>query len=106
MQNNSTNQCDHALPATTAPVVNDLRPVMTGLSPAFRESTTGEVHLSRERDGKLSEDHSFFHLPLHWISKTAKNGEAMVLIPTIEAGYWRSTGFIAITKIIRLPLDS
>jgi len=30
----------------------------------------------------------------------------MTLIPTVEAGYWRPCGFIAIAKQIHLPLDS
>ncbi len=79
---------------------------MMGLSPAFRETTTGEIHLSRDLNGELSQHHSFFHLPKHWISESAACGQAMILIPTVEAGYWRSTGFITITKRIQLPLDS
>ena len=90
----------------SGPIIIDLKPVMTGLSPAFRETTTGEVHLSLDQNGELSNDHSFFHLPIHWISECAPSGEAMKLIHTIEAGYWRSTGFIALTKHIQLPLDS
>ena len=106
MLNNSEYQPNQTSYVSSAPVVSDLQPIMIGLSPAFRETTTGEVHLSRNQDGKLSGVHSFFHLPTHWISETAPCGDAMALIPTVEAGYWRSTGFIPITKRIKLPLDS
>ncbi|MEE9336299.1 MAG: hypothetical protein V3U65_19590 [Granulosicoccaceae bacterium] len=106
MLDNAESHTDQPSAVSSAPVVSDLKPVMTGLSPAFRESTTGEVHLSREKNGKLSQDHCFFHLPEHWIGECDSSGEAMSLIPTIEAGYWRSTGFIAIKKSIQLPLDS
>jgi len=106
MLTNSENRSDNTPSVSTAPVISDLKPVMNGLAPAFRETTTGEVHLSRDKNGDLSTDHSFFHLPPHWISESAPCGEAMTLIPSIEAGYWRSTGFIAITKRIQLPLDS
>ena len=106
MLNNSENQSEQTSCVSSAPVISDLKPIMTGLSPAFREKTTGEVHLSRDQNGELSQDHSFFHLPIHWISKSTPSGEAMTLIPTVEAGYWRTTGFIAISKCIQLPLDS
>jgi len=90
----------------STPVINDLKPVMEGLFPAFRDKKTGEIHLSLTQDGALSQDHSFFHLPDHWISKHNMQGDAITLIPTVEAGYWRSTGFIAVAKKIHLPLDS
>ena len=105
-QNKTIDQGVLVSSVTSAPLVTELKPVMTGLSPAFRDKTSGEVHLSRDVSGELSQDHSFFHLPLHWISESNIDGEAMALISTVEAGYWRSTGFIAITKSIRLPLDS
>lgn len=106
MLSNSENYAEKLSSVSSAPVISDLKPIMTGLSPAFREKTTGEVHLSRDENGELSQDHSFFHLPTQWVSKRDSFGVAMALIPTVEAGYWRSTGFIAITKQIQLPLDS
>lgn len=90
----------------TAPTVSDLQPVMHGLSPAFRDKATGAIHLSRTENGELANVHSFFHLPLNWVCKNSSNGADVTLISTVEAGYWRSTGFIAITKKIVLPLDS
>lgn len=100
------NQKQEASSNEATPVISDLKPVMEGLLPAFRDSKTGEVHLSLDKDGALAQDHSFFHLPNHWISELNVLGEAMTLIPTVEAGYWRSTGFIAVAKQIHLPLDS
>lgn len=106
MLSNLDNQSAQPSSVSSAPFISDLTPIMAGLSPAFRETTTGEIHLSRDFNGELSQHHSFFHLPAHWISKSAPCGEAMTLIPTVEAGYWRSIGFIPITKRIQLPLDS
>ena len=84
----------------------NMAPILVGLMPAFRDRQTGEVHLSREEDGKLASVHTFFHLPTEWIIDTACNGESLSLLTTVEAGYWRSTGFIPIAKRIMLPLDS
>ncbi|MBX2839224.1 MAG: hypothetical protein KTR35_20375 [Gammaproteobacteria bacterium] len=100
------NQMPNTSRKVSTPVINNLKPVMEGLIPAFRDSESGEVHLSLEQNGTLSTDHSFFNLPSHWVSGVNSLGEPMILIPSIEAGYWRSTGFIAIAKQIQLPLDS
>jgi len=106
MRQNTENHTQQRKDNFSTAVINDLKPVMEGLIPAFRESETGEVHLSLDQDGELAADHSFCHLPIYWISDFDRSGEAITLIPTVEAGYWRSTGFIAIAKKIQLPLDS
>jgi len=106
MLQNAVNKAAQRLGSSSLPVISDLKPVMKGLHPAFRDTKTGEVHLSLDQDGAIAKDHSFYNLPDHWISELNSFGEAMSLIPTVEAGYWRSTGFIAIAKQIHLPLDS
>ncbi|MBX2836195.1 MAG: hypothetical protein KTR35_05020 [Gammaproteobacteria bacterium] len=106
MLQNTEHKTQHRSGQSSTSVISDLKPVMEGLFPAFRDTKTGEVHLSLDQDGKLAQDHSFYNLPNHWISDVDGLGDAVTLIPTVVAGYWRSTGFIAIAKQIYLPLDS
>lgn len=106
MLQTAVNQNNRPTDSSSTPVINDLKPIMKGLYPAFRDSETGEVHLSLDQDGTLALDHSFFNLPQHWIGERNSTGDVMTLIPTVEAGYWRPCGFIAIAKQIHLPLDS
>ncbi|MBX2838333.1 MAG: hypothetical protein KTR35_15860 [Gammaproteobacteria bacterium] len=106
MQKHAETQRQHESFVSSTPVSGDMRPVMSGLIPAFRDTSTGEIHLSLDQNGEISTEHSFFHLPKHWVSHSTSSGEAMILMPTIEAGYWRPHHFIAITKHLRLPLDS
>jgi len=69
MLQTAVNQNNRPTDSTSTPVINDLKPIMKGLYPAFRDSETGEVHLSLDQDGTLALDHSFFNLPQHWIGE-------------------------------------
>ena len=80
--------------------------ITTGLQPAFRDRRTGETHLSLTDDGKPSTVHSFTRLPVEWIVERDRRGRALALHPAIIAGYWRGAGFIALTRVLELPLDA
>ena len=79
---------------------------MAGLWPAFRDSRTGETHLARTADGQRAVQHSFEHIPDHWVVERDAQGHAVCLHPAIQAGYWRSPDFFAFNAGLSLPLDS
>jgi hypothetical protein len=93
-------------PATVASTSLEIKTIMQGMLPAFKDASTGEIHLSLDKEGELSYDHSFDNLPEHWISGRVRSGEAMALIPSVIAGYWRPGYFITVRKNIQIPLDS
>ena len=80
--------------------------VTAGLQPAFRDQRTGETHLSLTDDGEPATVHSFTRLPAAWIVERDRRGRALALHPAIVAGYWRGAGFIALTRVLELPLDA
>ncbi len=84
----------------------DAESALVGFMPAFRNTSSGEVHLSRNADGELSLDHTFYHLPAEWVREIDTNGDSIALLPSIEAGFWRPSSFIPIASRIKLPLDS
>lgn len=75
----------------------DFPPAHNGLSPAFRDSRTGETHLAVTVDGTRSEVHEFHHLPAAWIVERDASGAPTALHPAIVAGYHRFDRF--------MPLD-
>jgi len=76
-----------------------------GLSPAFRDTRTGETHLARDAGGRLSRAHELHHLPAHWVEEHGVNGSPVSLRLFVVAGYHRPDRFLPLGREIELPLD-
>lgn len=57
-----------------------------GILPAFRHVSSGETHLSCEKDGTLAPVHRVDYLPSQWLTCNIDNSECK-LKDTIEKGY-------------------
>lgn len=57
-----------------------------GILPAFRHISSGETHLSCEKDGKLAPIHRVDFLPSKWLTCNIDNSECK-LKDSIEKGY-------------------
>jgi len=80
--------------------------LVTGLSPAFRDTRTGETHLASTALGEPSELHEFSYLPDHWVAERDASGEPVALHPAIVAGYHRFDRFLPIGSAFVLPIDA
>ena len=65
---------------------NQLRQRFMGILPAFRHVSSGETHLSCEKDGSLAPVHRVDYLPSQWLTCNIDNSECK-LKDCIEKGY-------------------
>lgn len=78
----------------------------SGLTPAYRDTFSGEVHLAMTDAGAVANMHTFDHLPETWIAQRDDQGRALALHPQIVAGFWRASRFIEIGQVLARPLDA
>ena len=80
--------------------------LVDGLTPAFRDTRTGETHLASTALGEPSKLHEFSCLPDHWVAERDASGEPVALHPAIVAGYHRFDRFLPIGSAFVLPIDA
>lgn len=80
--------------------------LLDGLQPAFKNTRTGELHLSQTKDGEPADVYEFTGLPDYWIAEHDNSGNAIALKPEVIAGYWVNGKFIALSKISSMPYDA
>lgn len=80
--------------------------LLDGLQPAFKNTRTGELHLSQTKDGEPADVHEFTGLPDYWIAEHDNSGNAIALKPEVIAGYWVNGKFIALTQLSTMPYDA
>ena len=61
----------------------------SGFVPAFKNSDSGEVELSRFCDGRLAPFHMIDGLPDHWIAEWDHQGRAVEIKSTVISGFVR-----------------
>lgn len=83
----------------------DLTQIAAGFTPAFRNLTDNETHLSTADDGTIAPEHRIDNLPIEWVSEWASNGYARSIIPSVIAGYIRADRFYTLPEIMQMPLD-
>lgn len=64
-----------------------------GFLPAFRDEDSGEVFLSRTRDGKVAPIHMLDGLPEHLVMQRDRCGRALRLVESVVAGFVRGERF-------------
>jgi hypothetical protein len=72
-----------------------------GFVPAFRDPSTGEVYLSRFRDGRLAPLHLLDGLPEEVVAQRAPDGRVTALKPGIVAGFERNGRFYDRQEVAR-----
>ena len=58
-----------------------------GFQPAFRDSDTGRIEVSRLQSGEPATMHIISWLPQEWAAETAADGAVMALKPGIDCGF-------------------
>ena len=61
-----------------------------GFMPAFIDSATGVVYLSRFDSGQLAPCHILDGLPAHLITERNENGKPLAALGTISAGFFKN----------------
>lgn len=64
-----------------------------GFLPAFRDEESGEVFLSRTRDGDIAPIHMIDGLPDHLVMSRDRCGRAIRLVASVIAGFVRGERF-------------
>ncbi|RFA31451.1 hypothetical protein CAI21_02245 [Alkalilimnicola ehrlichii] len=64
-----------------------------GFRPAFRDSATGVLYLSRSQNGSLAPFHCLDGLPTELVEARDPTGRVVAVKPTIEAGFERNGRF-------------
>lgn len=64
-----------------------------GFLPAFRDSVTGETHISVNADGNPAAVHLLDGVPDHWVIKRNGGGRVTGVIATVVAGFVRDGCF-------------
>lgn len=74
-----------------------------GFLPAFRDTETGETHLSSNDDGSISPIHLLDRVPSHWVSECDDLGRIISLKDTIIAGFVRQGRFYGHAELLHCP---
>ena len=64
-----------------------------GFLPAYLDSNTGQICLSRYRDGRLAPVHVLDGLPAQWVSLRSTSGRVLAILDSIVAGFERQGEF-------------
>lgn len=67
--------------------------VHLGFLPAFRDNESGQVEVSRFKDGRVAPCHLFDGLPDDWILKRDVDGRAVKIKNSVISGFIRSGHF-------------
>jgi hypothetical protein len=76
---------------------------MSGYTPAFQDTLTGEIHLSKFADGRLAPIHVIDGLPQEWIVQRDENQRAILARDTIIAGFVRDGVFFTRKQLADKP---
>ncbi len=79
---------------------------VSGFLPAFKDSVTGEVYLSRFRDHSTAPIHLLDGLPDHWVTERDEDGRVTRVRGSIMAGFVRDGRFYSRDEAACLPLHS
>ena len=77
-----------------------------GFIPAFCDTTTGEVELSRLPDGNPAPMHLLECLPEEWIVRRVDANQVAAIKPTVIAGFLRAGVFYTRAQVARAGANS
>ena len=77
-----------------------------GYLPAFKDTITGQIHLSLFADGRLAPIHVLDGLPKEWIVKRDNSQRAIQVKDSVVAGFVRDGIFFTREQLAGKPIDT
>lgn len=77
-----------------------------GFLPAFKDSVTGEIYLSRFADGSTAPIHMLDGMPDHWVIERDADDRVLKIRGSITAGFIRDGRYYSREELANAPLDS
>ena len=90
-------------PVSTSSAGGLIASIAFGFLPAFRDTETGETHLSVNEDGSISPRHLIDRVPEHWVSESDELGRTVALKEGIIAGFVRHGRFYGHAELLQYP---